>query len=519
MRSPGPTALIYSVSFFILGLSTVIAEPGAEDSPANAAGIALRRSWEITPYVSLTQTFTDNVLLNDSNKVSDLILILAPGIQIRADSVRLKGSLNYSRRENFYTNDNGRDTGQNSLDARGTLEAIEDRLFLDVSGTISQQAISAFGTQSTSTTTVNPNQTETLNLQISPYLKGMVSDYATYEARYRSNTTETKAGLSSDYHNQDWSLNLRSAMPVFGVDWSLLGQMSSADFGTGSPRESETFRGEFSYRLSTQLKLRAALGVEANNYLTSESQSYSSNNIGIDWALSERSKISITKGSEYFGDSHAVVLEHRTPLSAWKFSDTRSASALPAQFTSNSLGTSYDMFYSLFASQEPDPVKRDKLVTDYLKANGIAANQMVNAGYLSSSVTVQRRQELSMTLIGAKNTITAMAQRVQSDRIGGTTGTGDAFANSSNIEQNGIGLTWAYRLSPHSTINMGALRNKTTSSQSEQKSNLTALTLGLSTRLGARTNATLSARHTDYESNVNSYKENALVGSVTMQYH
>lgn len=76
----------------------------------------------------------------------------------------------------FYTADPSQNNNtQNSLNAFGTLEAVENWLFIDASGNIYQQSISAFGAAPISpgvNTNVNSNITETSTYQVSPYIRG-----------------------------------------------------------------------------------------------------------------------------------------------------------------------------------------------------------------------------------------------------------------------------------------------------------------------------------------------------------
>ena len=132
------------------------------------------RAWSVKPRISLTETFTDNANINRSasNTQNELITELAPGIRIEARTERLNAYLDYSLRGQFYARESDNNRSQNSLNTFGTLEAVENWLFLDFSGVIAQQTISALGTQSTSNTAINNNSTETATYRLSPYIRG-----------------------------------------------------------------------------------------------------------------------------------------------------------------------------------------------------------------------------------------------------------------------------------------------------------------------------------------------------------
>ena len=118
----------------------------------------------------------------------------------------------------------------------------------------------------------------------------------------------------------------------------------------------------------------------------------------------------------------------------------------------------------------------------------------------------------------ATYTVTVTAQRIRSERAGASTGSGDAFANASVIEQRGGSVNWTHRLSPDTNLAANLLRTETKGSDNTQKSTLDTLTLSMSTRLASRTNGTISTRHARYTSPNLSYKENAVIGMVSIQY-
>ena len=139
---------------------------------------AFAGNWTITPTLAVTETATNNLNLSSTNTQSSLSTNIAPGIIIYGSGDRAKLRLNYSMNNIFYTADPSRNNQtQNSLNAFGTLEAVENWLFIDASGNISQQSISAFGATPISSdvnTSVNGNITETSTYQVPPYILSLI---------------------------------------------------------------------------------------------------------------------------------------------------------------------------------------------------------------------------------------------------------------------------------------------------------------------------------------------------------
>jgi hypothetical protein len=150
--------------------ATLAQESGAENSGTQG------QAFVVKPRITLTETWTDNIEVGGSqnNKESGLITQLAPGVRIDAKTARLKAYFDYALIGQFYSTSSASNRTQNSLNTFGTLEAISNWMFLDFSGLIAQQAISAFGAQSPSNANINTNSTETSTYRLSPYIRGQL---------------------------------------------------------------------------------------------------------------------------------------------------------------------------------------------------------------------------------------------------------------------------------------------------------------------------------------------------------
>src|SRR6185312_3367064 len=98
---------------------------------------------------------------------------------------RLKGYLDYSLTGLWYARGTASNQVLHNLAASGNAAIVENFFNVDLNGSISQQAISAFGVQSPDTSLHNPNQTSVASFGVSPYLHGRLGDRFDYEARLR----------------------------------------------------------------------------------------------------------------------------------------------------------------------------------------------------------------------------------------------------------------------------------------------------------------------------------------------
>ena len=134
--------------------------------------------FSIVPRVSLAEAFTDNVFLASVGRKSELTSEISPGIRITSNGGQIKGFFDYSLRETFYANNSSGRRSQNALNTFGQIVVVDNKAFVDFSGTISQQTISAFGTLSAGNSVINPNLTETRTFYVSPYLRGRLASFA-----------------------------------------------------------------------------------------------------------------------------------------------------------------------------------------------------------------------------------------------------------------------------------------------------------------------------------------------------
>lgn len=511
---PGSISSSSSTSGNISGQSAAIAPP-VDTSGTTSQG----RAWTIKPRVTLTETWTDNVRLGSTqgNGDADLITQIAPGIRIDGKSARLKAFLDYSlNAQTYLKTDNSRI--QNALNSFATLEAVDNWLYVDANARIAQQAISAFGAQSPSASSINSNSTETSTLQLSPYIRGQLAGWADYALRYNRSATRSNASTVSNVDLDEWAAQLSGSTPFRSLRWSLDGSRQAVDYSSGRETEASRFFGRLTYMLTPQFRVIGSGGWEQNNYASLDQQARTTHGYGFDWNPTERTQVSAFKERRFFGDGHNVSISHRFPRSSIRYTDTRDVSVLPNQFSSVGIGNVYDIYFEQFASLIPDPVQRAAFVNAFLAQAGISPNTQVTSSFLSSRATIQRRQQLSLTLQGARNSITFLANRNQSEATLATPAVVDDFSQANVIRQQGFSLNYSHKLSELTTLNALVSRQESTGSGSiSQKTTTNLLQLNLSTKLGAKTNGSLSVRRSESDGTT-SFKENALIGTVSYIY-
>ena len=515
--------------------------PGAISSPSAGAGIGIpgssmgasrsgtdgdepdqERTWTIRPRVTLTETLSDNISINrgSNGKQSDLISELTPGVRIEARTARLKGYFDYALRGQFYAKTDYSRT-QNSLNSFGSFEAIDNFLFLDFSGVIAQQAISALGTQSPGNTSINNNITETSTYRLSPYIRGQIGGSVDYFLRYNTSTSQSSATTAYNVNLSQWAGQLRGSTPFQNLRWSLDGTQQTADYANGRKTEAETLKAFLTYSIFPEFRVSLSGGKESNNYASIDQETHNTYGGGFDWNPGPRTQVFAFKERRFFGDGHNVRLSHRFPRSSIRFTDTRDVSVLPNQFATVGLGSVYDLYFDQFENLIPNAVTRANFVNALLAQSGIDPNTQVTSGFLTTRATVQRRQQLALALFGNRNSITFLANRNENQTMLASSAVNDDFAqsNSTTIRQQGFSLNYSHRLGELTNLNALLSRQKSTSNgRTASDTTMTLYQINVSTRLGAHTTGSVSVRRSEFDSTTNPYTENALLGTISYIY-
>lgn len=482
----------------------------AQEAPAGPA-----QGSQLRARLNLSQTVTDNLELSSGNKDAALITVVSPGVTWSSRSGSLRGSVDYSLDGIAYTKTERGSRLQNALNANLSAELIDRRLFVDVRATVGQQSQSAFGPQTTTPELNAVNSREVGTLSTSPYLVGQLGGWASYELRGNFSRTETRGSSLGDNRSAGGSARLSSAGAGPLSAWLLLSTQRSASPEARSTQNDSLSVG-LGYRPDTDVQLGVNLGRERNDYLTG-AQAANGVTVGVsaNWTPSPRTSLNGSWQRHDYGNSHSLGFEHRMARSVWRYSDSRSLN-LGNVGTNGGVRTNYDQYYLLFASLEPDPVKRDALVRAYLQQLGISPDAPIANGFLSAGPTRLTSQQLAVTLQEQRGSLTALVGRTVTDRVGDNAGVGD-LASSAQIEQRSYSLTAAYQLTPLTSLSLSAARQETDGDGAAQSTQLTSYSLNLSTRFGQRLSGQLGGRRSR-STGLQAYTENAVFANLTQQF-
>lgn len=507
-------ARVPSLSLRPLGLAALLCLAAGAASAQSRSGL----TW--VPSVSVGQTVTDGYLPEGGGpRRGEAITTLGAGLRVSGRGGRIEGNLDYSLSGLIHARDTGANELLNRLQASLQSELVPRHFYVGAQASISQQPVSALGTPSTDASTGRDNRTELKVLSLRPTLKASLGGEVDASAALSVTATDTgevgAAAQASDSVNGSATLSLASTGGR-RLGWTLSATRSVADFKTGRRTEDDRVSAGLQLVPDVDWQLRLRGGFEANDFRTATKERYDSWGAGLQWTPSPRTKVALDGDRRAFGHSHTIALEHRSRRTVWRYSDSQDVSRGSAD-TAQSLVSAFDLFFELFAAQEPDPTLRAQLVDSLLQRNGLARDAQVAVGFLSSAVTLNRRQEAAMAVEGLRSTWLFSAFSSRSQRID-TLSTGlDDTAGGSLVRQQGLSVTVSHRLSMTGALSLAAAVTRSSDSGG-LRSRLSSLTVGWTERLGARTNFSLSVRHSEYDASVDPYTENAVVANLNLRF-
>ncbi|MFY7863776.1 TIGR03016 family PEP-CTERM system-associated outer membrane protein [Roseateles sp.] len=499
-----------------MGLGSAIGSSPSADaggvSGAGSGGAGLR----VQPRVSLTQTWTDNLSLQERAKDQALISMVAPGLTVNSNSGRLRGSLDYALNGLIYTKTERANNVQHALSANASLELIDRHFFVDVRASYGQQQASAFGQQTSAENAIrNPNSSDVANLIVTPSWRGRLADFARWEAKASATETRVKNSAVGDSRQADLSLRA-DGIATGPLSWwsAVSSQRANASSGIDNVRSSAT--AGLSYRPDIEFSIGVNAGLERSDLKTGAAKSGPTAGFNAVWTPTPRTSFQGDYQRHDYGDSHSLSLNHRFQRSSIRFMDSTSVSQGLSSGAGGQL-TNYQLYFFQFESLYPDPVVRDAKVRQFLQETGRSPNAQANSGFLSSSPSLQRRQELSASWQGLRASATATLNQSASSRIGGQVpGQGD-LSQSSKVVQRGASASFSYRLTPDSSANLAISEQQTRGDLASQSTTLRNVNLSWNGRLGQKGSLNIGTRYSLFEGTL-PYRENAVFATLVHQF-
>ncbi len=437
---------------------------------------------------------------------------VTPSISLVSRSGRVVGSLNYGLSLIERSRNEPGSEAVNRLSANFSAEAVPRHLYIDGTATIAQQSTSAFGIQSAAgSASVNSNRNEVGTVSLSPVLRGVIGGSVVAQASLKLAAQNTNNTLQGDNVQTGGSVSLSSALPGTLITWGLSAQQQETDFRIGRTTRSESVAASLGWQVDADLSLTARGGTESQNAQDIETRRTGTWGVGAAWRPSPRTRLQADVDDRYFGRGYRVTADYRLPRTTFSWSSNRDTSSSGGTIEPINL---FEQFMSVYAADIPDPVARETAVRELIAALGLDPATIVRPGFVSSAVSVAQRHQFSWAWAGVRLSFGAQAYRSTTSVVDNTA---TAFEREPT-RLNGYSANVSYRLSPTSSITATGSRQMTKATSFQPSNDLKSATLSWTERFGRRTNASLSARYSVFNSATDPYREASLQGSLVMRF-
>ena len=472
----------------------------------------------LTPTFRVSQTLTDNANLRSTDTEWDAITQATVGVNGGGRFGAVTGSLAAALTGTYHARGTSDDSADVNLRASGTAELVRDRVFVDGYARVGQRLIDPFGVQPSDPLLSNDNTTTTLDYGISPYAQGTIGGLVDYYARV--NLTGSANAESSAYGFEDYSAvaRLDGSTPFTRLRWGLAFVARASAYGDEVRADNYGATATLSYAVTPYFRVRGNAGVEYQNYVdadvTRRTHLYGG---GFDWQPTDRTVISAGLEKRFFGNAYFASFQHRTPRTTWSYRARQGVSEIGG-VTGVSLGTYFDLFFRQFESIEPDPVKREQLVLEFLRANGIAPDDQAVLGLLTARIQLQRSHDLSFSwLVSRRTTLAVAAGQSDSSDLIDFLGA-DGFDTRSFVRSRRLNVNVSHQLTPSSSVSFLAGRTVTEGREGDRSTTQDRYLVNWGTTLSSRSRVDVTARRVDFDSPTRPYTEHAVIATFNLRF-
>lgn len=492
---------------------------------------ASRADWQFTPHLLVRETYSDNVALRPNGQ-SNWITELAPSLSLAHQGPRLQMSARYTRSFFEYADKDvvGTQSGNQNLSATAKAKIVDEMLFVDTNASISQREVSAFGPllQNNGNNFASANASEVKTVRVSPYLLHRFGTFATSELRYSyDRMTTSTAGLNNSTGNT-LSLNVASGNAFRELGWGVQAAKSEQKGvganSAGSGLTNENYAVSLRWRTSAQLTMTATRGYDSYDY---ESLGGSNGGpswlIGADWQPGVRTRVQISAGKRYYGNSYALNAQYRARQSVWTLTYNDAVTSTRQQFVLPAAIDTFSLLDRLFASTIVDPAARRQAVEAYMLATGLPTSLAENINYFSNRYSLQKQFQAAAAFNGAHSTLVVSLQDMRRNALSSASQDSGLLGSTTtnlndNVRQTGGTVTANWRLSSRTGVVAAASINRMHSSSANLSSLNRNMQLSLTHQLQRKLRASVDLRRHKGGLGNSQYTENAVSATLSKQF-
>lgn len=489
------------------------------------AGIAqpvMASDWKVTPNLTVSERYTDNVNLAPSgqSRESDFITEIRPGVQISKDGARLKVRVNYSLQSLTYLNTSNNNALNHQLNAAANAELLKDFLFLDANTSISQQNLNALGPVGFGNANATNNLTTVGTYSISPYIKKRFDRFADADLRVsRSGVYYNSQGISNTV--SDSVVGSLTSGPSFNdLFWGLNYSYSKNNNQSSADTAFERVSATLGYALTRKFRVNATAGQEFNNYISASGSKIDGPfwNAGFTWTPTSRTSVAATYGHRFFGRTYSFNLSERTRHTTWSAGYSQDLSTSSATSLSYALLGGYYVCQTIPAGYSYFPSTASP--TGFVVA--IPLGDPVPTDCQLAAAVVTPNLSLVNEVFITKNLTAGVGVNVgKSDyNLGIYSMRRDLQTSGTNDKSSGVNAGWNLHFAPFTTFSLTGNLSRIDVPSSNRMDDLWMVSGGLTHQFQPKLNGSVFIRHQARTSNLpgNDFTENSITALVSMSF-
>ncbi|MCB1954768.1 MAG: TIGR03016 family PEP-CTERM system-associated outer membrane protein [Rhodocyclaceae bacterium] len=469
---------------------------------------------------SASETFTDNAGADGtSDSESDQITKVSLSVALVHKGARISSSLRLSGEARDFARESSRDNSRLLGSGLARAELVEQRLFLDVSGSISEEHTSAFGKTSADGTIDIDNRSIVRRYSTGLRAPIRVGNSVQGNADLRMDWTSGGKVTNGTRINKTLHIGLGDSSAWGDLGWNFAVTRSQlGGSALANEADSSTARISLIYSYTDNLAFRLIGGRESNDFDDGARQSAYTRGAGATLRLSPRTSIDSEIERRFFGTGYNFTVRHSRPLSSIQIRYSRDVTSIDGTGLVSIEELAYRELFVSLESSIPDDAERERV------ARGLAAlvpdGSTTFVSFLTNSFSVSRRLSVTGSLVGARNTLTIGLSAGENERIGSGGGldTGDDFTRFSRVKTTSISSTLSHRITGNTNLIVSASANRSEGGgESNQEVMRRSMSVGYNTKVGPHTNGAVSVRR-QRSTGSTDYTESALILSLTARF-
>ena len=302
--------------------------------------------WAMNSAVTLNETYSDNVSLSANNAQSEFVTDVTPGFVVQGTGPRVVTTLSAGLQAVIFPSGNFDNQFNPQVQGQGTGELIEELLFVDVDGSVSQTNANNTQRVAKDNLAQTGNRINEYTVRASPYLRHHFGDFAQSEIRYTYDEVINE-GATVDSKANGARFQLDGGSRFSRLPWQVLLDLEKIEFDDGTAIEFGQAGGSLTYVIGRRFSVFAGSGYEFNKFDTAQGQEGGIFwEAGGDWTPSKRLSVQAGYRDRFFGGNFFFTVQHRTRRVLWKASykeDVTVSGDVDLEFRATPLGDPFNL--------------------------------------------------------------------------------------------------------------------------------------------------------------------------------